>query len=74
MSAKSISEKVNQTIAPEHIVHASKMNVTLIRTIDLLQIIKLNEINQTPISILEISKKGGGLIVVNDNNCELLKE
>lgn len=74
MKSSSIQEKTDETIAKEHIVHASRMNVTIIRTVDLLGIIKLNEDAIDKTSILEIAKLGGGLITIEDEIIKHINE
>jgi len=74
MKSSSIHEKMDETIAKEHIVHAERMNVTIIRTVDLLNVIKLNENQLDKISILDLSRLGGGLVTVRNDNVVLVKE
>lgn len=77
MSITGIHERLNTQIAKEHIKHAQKSNITIIRTIDLLFLMKHleNQTNRKKIFIDLINAGGGwlradfeGYTVIQDSN------
>lgn len=68
MDVEEISERLATTVASEQIVHAQKMNVLILKTIDLLFLMRFLESNSEAGKVLlDHCTKGGGRLIINDS-------
>jgi hypothetical protein len=69
MDLKGISNRLDKTVAEEQILHAKRMNVLIMRTIDLLHAMKILEGYSLPKEkFLNLINQGGGLLHFTNGN------
>lgn len=74
MSLNSIEERNSTIIPSEHIKHAALLNIIVIRTIDLLNLMKQQEKENEKNLLIENIQNGGGWLKVTEDKIELLNE
>lgn len=76
MSIESVEDRLATEVPNEHIIHAKNSNILIIRTIDLLFLMKFIESKNKKdrkTLLLKLFNSGGGWLSVNDKNYKIMK-
>lgn len=73
MSIENIDQRSESSVAAENVVHAKNSNILIMRTIDMMYLMKNLEHVENPGNVLmELCKIGGGRMIINGSEAEVI--